>query len=106
MTPLQHHLPTTNQHKSITNPEIYATCIRFASPNEPADDVAVAIDPNGANAESGSSSSGFGGLGLDGIVGKLLDGGSPVPVLGEGKAGMMSGDNAGGMSENLGILGR
>jgi hypothetical protein len=66
----------------------------------------VAIDPNGANAEFGSKSSGFGGLGLDGIIGKLLDGGSPVLTLGEGNTGMISGDNAGGMKANLGILGR
>lgn len=53
----------------------------------------------GAKAESGSKSSGFGGLGLEGIVGKLaVDGGSelePEPVLGEGKTGMMSGERAG-----------
>jgi hypothetical protein len=68
--------------------------------------VVVAIDRNGANAEFGSRSSGFGGLGFDGIIGKLLDGGSPALIFGEGKTGMMTGDNAGGMKANLGILGR
>ena len=53
------------------------------------------IDPDGANAESGpskSNSSGFGGLGLEGMVG--MDDPVEVGTLppGEGKSGAMSGD--------------
>jgi hypothetical protein len=57
-----------------------------------------AAEPKGAKAESGSSASGLGGLGLDGMVAAASDGGSASsPGPGDGSSGIMSGDNAGGM---------
>lgn len=56
-------------------------------------------EPNGAKAESGSSASGLGGLGLDGMVGSAPGGGAAPPLpssAGDGSTGIMSGDSAGG----------
>jgi hypothetical protein len=52
--------------------------------------------PNGAKAESGSSASGLGGLGLDWMVGAASDGAAAEPSsAGDGSNGIMSGDGAG-----------
>jgi len=56
-------------------------------------------DPRGAAAECGSKESGFGGLGLEGMVGNAPSGGLAAPRFGEGKTGMRSGDIAGGRDE-------
>ena len=56
-------------------------------------------DPSGENARKGtgaSIASGFGGLGLEGIVGKEDSLGESSEPPGEGKRGVMSGDKAGG----------
>ena len=71
---------------------------------------AAGREPKGENAESGpreTTSSGFGGLGLEGMVGMedpVVTGSTPP---GEGKRGEMSGDNGGrggraGFSKNAG----
>lgn len=55
------------------------------------------IDPDGANAESGPGaiiSSGFGGLGLEGMVGMSEPVGVGNTPPGEGNSGAMSGDNS------------
>uniref|UniRef100_A0A8R7PZX0 Uncharacterized protein n=1 Tax=Triticum urartu TaxID=4572 RepID=A0A8R7PZX0_TRIUA len=55
---------------------------------------AGAAEPKGANAESGSSASGLGGLGLDGMVAATSDGASASsPGPGEGSSGIMSGES-------------
>lgn len=68
-------------------------------------------DPNGESAESGpgaANSSGFGGLGLEGMVGMADPVGGTTPP-GEGKSGRMSGDNSrkgdrgGGFVKNDGV---
>lgn len=61
-----------------------------------------AAEPEGAVAELGCSSSGFGGLGLDGMVGNELAGGAAALPPGVGNTGITSGANAGARDENLG----
>lgn len=56
-------------------------------------------DPNGESANTGPGApiaSGFGGLGLEGIVGNEESLGESTEPPGEGNRGVMSGDNAGG----------
>lgn len=72
--------------------------IKFTKLPLTADD--TGSDPNGAAAEWGSMESGFGGLGLDGIVGNAPSGELPVPCFGEGKTGIASGGSAGGREMN------
>lgn len=70
----------------------------------------VGAEPKGARAELGSSASGLGGLGLDGMVGATSDGGGEAAAAssapGEGRTGIMSGESAGGRAECLGRRGR
>lgn len=73
-------------------------------------EVAGREEPEGERAESGpreTTSSGFGGLGLEGMVGMEDPVGTGSTPPGEGKRGIMSGDNGGrgdgaGFSKNAG----
>lgn len=91
-----------------TNPKTKAILIPPKFPRElllPADDTAA--DPDGVIAELGCNSSGFGGLGLDGMVGNVpAAGAAPASPPGEGNKGIMSGANVGGMEEIVGSIGR
>ncbi|RZS11675.1 hypothetical protein BHM03_00043036 [Ensete ventricosum] len=80
-----------------TAPELQAQCA--------AADV-KAVEPEGATAELGCISSGFGGLGLDGMIGSELTGGFPALPPGLGNTGIASGASAGAEAENSGMEGR
>lgn len=77
----------------ITAATVQTPLTKFTEPPFAADE--IGSDPNGAKAECGSMSSGFGGLGLAGMVGTTPG----DPCFGEGNTGMMSGERAGGMEE-------
>lgn len=62
--------------------------------SEPDGEMAMVLGPND------EMSSGFGGLGLEGMVGKDDSLGESSPPLGEGNKGVMSGDKAGEGDEN------
>ncbi|KAK1291154.1 hypothetical protein QJS10_CPB17g01459 [Acorus calamus] len=66
---------------------------------------ATASKAVGAATESGTSMSGLGGLGLDGMVGSFPSGESAElpPLDGEGKRGVMSGERAGGSDDDIGM---
>lgn len=64
------------------------------------------VEPEGVTAELGCISSGFGGLGLDGMIGSELMGGVPARPPGVGNTGIVSGANAGAEDENSGVEGR
>lgn len=57
---------------------------------------ATEVDSNGKNSESGpdANSSGFGGLWVDGMVGTDDSDEAGTTPPGEGKSGVMSGDNS------------
>ena len=90
-----------------TNPQTKAILIPPKFPRElelAADDAAT--DPDGVIAELGCNSSGFGGPGLDGIVGNVPAGAAPALPPGEGNKCIMSGANVGGMEEIVGSIGK
>lgn len=66
-------------------------------------------DPYGVEADSGPGAiitSGFGGLRLEGIVGRDDSVGEGAMPLGVGNKGVMSGDKAGAEATGLGALGK
>ncbi|KAJ0052821.1 hypothetical protein Pint_01064 [Pistacia integerrima] len=119
-----HHIPsiqrifTSLQNRACPVPHIQVSCIKqnsrkprkIANFNGAAEtEEETGKDPNGDKANSGPGAiitSGFGGLGLEGIVGRDDSVGEGAIPLGVGNKGVMSGDKVGVEAMGIGALGK
>lgn len=88
------HTPGSNTKHNATDKQRTTPANEFATLGEAATGKAW----DGGNAPLGpgaSISSGFGGLGLDGIIGSMDASGAAASLPGDGSSGVMSGDSAG-----------
>ncbi|KAG1371199.1 hypothetical protein COCNU_16G002930 [Cocos nucifera] len=86
-----------------TNPQTKTILTGPTVPRELSAAVAAA-EPDGVIAELGCNLSGFGALGFDGMIGNVPAGAALAFPPGEGKKGIMSGANLGGIDEIIGSI--